>query len=103
MDLSSRFIGKLTTLQDINLSENKLNFMQHFADFEMLFASLVKLRKINLSGNQLLFLPRNSFENNANLERIDLANNKLTTLDMSLKHLHKLKYVGLAHNNRNFE
>lgn len=97
--ISHRLIGRVTTLQDINLSDNKLNFMQQFADFEMLFTSLVKLRKINLSGNQLMFLPRNIFESNANLERIDLANNKLTTLDVSLKHLHKLKYVGLAHNN----
>ena len=96
--ISPKFFRNITTLQEMYLNHNKLYVMEHFKDFEYFFLTLIRLRKITLSQNKLTYIPRNVFERNKNLEIIDLSNNLLTSLDLFLSHLHKLKYLDLRYN-----
>ena len=96
--ISPNFLRNVTTLEEINFSDNKLQVMQYFSDFEVIFKTFIKLRKINLSDNEFSFLPKHIFASNGNLESIDLARNKLETLFVSLKHIHKLKHLSLRQN-----
>ena len=88
----------ITTLEIINLSDNKLYIMEHLTDFKNLFMTFKSLQILKMSRNGLTYMPRNIFENNIDLEDIDLSNNLLTSLEMSLNHLHKLKNFDISYN-----
>ena len=61
--LSHNFFRSITTLEDINLSDNKLSVMHYYEDFEMLFFDIFKAAKnkfliITSHFCQGIFLPR---------------------------------------------
>ena len=72
--------------------------MEHFTDFKKLFITFTRPRVLKMSINRLAYMPRNIFKNNIKLEDINLSNNLLTTLDLSLTHLYKLKNLDISNN-----
>ena len=95
------FLRTITTLESIDLSDNKLYVMEHFTDFKSLFMTYIKLRVLKLSGNRLTYIPRNIFDNNIDLENIDLSNNLFASFDLALTHLNKLKNLDIRNNSIN--
>ena len=96
--LSPSLLEHIVTLEDINLRDNSLHVMETFAEFNSLFTSFSKLRKVTLSANGFTYLPQNIFERNINLKFIDVSNNKLSSLPGTLKELVKLNWLDLRKN-----
>ena len=92
------FFRTITTLESINFNDNKLYVMEHFTDFKNLFITFTRLRVLKMSVNRLAYMPMNIFKNNIKLEDIDLSNNLLTSLELSLTHLYKLKSLDISNN-----
>lgn len=87
-------------LKQIDLSNNQLNEMvqQDTQLFEILFSGLTALQDINLSNNELRFMPRKTFENCRNIKVLDLSNNQLEQVHFLLKQLPKLRLLDLQGN-----
>lgn len=87
-------------LKQIDLSNNQLNEMvqQDTQLFEILFSGLTALQDINLSNNELRFMPRKTFENCRNIKVLDLSNNQLEHVHFLLKQLPKLRLLDLQGN-----
>lgn len=63
------------------------------------FRSIPKIRYIDLSYNQLAYLPEGIFELNEELRRVSLRNNKLTSIPQSLLDLKTyLTWIDISHN-----
>ena len=92
------FFRTIATIESINLSDNNLYVMENFTDFKSLFVTYIKLRVLNLSGNRLTYIPQNIFDKNIDLEYIDLSKNLLTSFDLILTQLSKLKKLDISNN-----
>jgi hypothetical protein len=90
----------IPNITHIDLSNNELNIMASidFRQFQDIFMGLEYLQEINLSGNNLITIPWNLFQNNHNLELIDLSYNGLTQITFALEHAYMLHTL-LLHNN----
>ena len=67
-------------------------------EFEDLFATFQKLKRLMLCKSKLRFIPKLLFYGNINLEHLDISFNRLATVTFSLKNLSKLKYLDLSQN-----
>ena len=81
-------IGKLTSLQELNLYDNKITKIRGLNN-------LNKLDNLDLSGNEITEIK--GVDKIVNLEKIDLCLNKLTTIQ-SLDNITKLKELYLSAN-----
>ncbi|XP_053372775.1 toll-like receptor 2 [Mercenaria mercenaria] len=90
----------LPNLQKIDLSTNQLVKMTQESPllFEKLFSRLKSLRNINLSRNELTMVPMKMFENNQEIEVVNLSNNKLEQVHFILTGLKMLRVVNLQGN-----
>ncbi|XP_045185007.2 toll-like receptor 8 [Mercenaria mercenaria] len=108
LDLSSNVIEFIrpnicpccTTLLQINLSDNNLFEMvdRNYSLFGQLLSSYPSLQIIQLSFNKLTEIPTEMFNENINLETIDLSDNSLPKITFSLRHLLNLKFLILENN-----
>lgn len=98
--VSPSLLEALLSIKHLDLAINRLYIMQeqYPEQFERLFNSQKMLKNISMANNNLLRLPENMFRNNPDLNRIDMSNNKLTSLTFELQHLKHLRYLGLAGN-----
>ena len=96
--ISPAFLRDWINLEEINLGDNELHVMEWDNEFEDLFATFQKLKRLILCKNKLKFIPKLLFYGNINLEHLDLSFNHLTTVAFSLKKLIKLKYLDLSQN-----
>ncbi|XP_066154722.1 insulin-like growth factor-binding protein complex acid labile subunit [Euwallacea fornicatus] len=65
---------------------------------DMVFQDLVLLRELYLNNNDLKMLNKDTFYGLANLENLDLSNNKLSELNGSVANLGQLKFLTLSNN-----
>jgi Leucine-rich repeat (LRR) protein len=88
-------------LQTLDLSSNELVKMSRgsLGLFETLFSGLRYLKNINMSKNSLNKLPMKIFENNRNIEIIDLSGNLLDQVHITLTDLSRLSVLNLYGNN----
>ncbi|XP_045182455.1 toll-like receptor 4 [Mercenaria mercenaria] len=99
----SPMVTKTTkSLEKINLKSNRLFEMEYLPEFNDLLETLNILKYFNIGENKLSHLPQDIFRNNVGLEIIDLADNKLTTIEFNLKHLKMLKLLNIARNRIKF-
>ena len=56
------------------------------------------LEYVHLNGNKLKHLPKSTFENNGNLDYLDVSNNSLTEVGFHVSHLLKLTILDLRSN-----
>jgi len=87
------WIGELSNLKVLYLSNNKLNNIERLS-------SLNKLEVLHLSGNNVKIIP-NSISNLVNLKRLYLTNNSIEKIGEEIKGLVKLKHLLLANNKIN--
>ncbi|XP_045170933.2 toll-like receptor 1 [Mercenaria mercenaria] len=87
-------------LERIDLSRNQLYKMvqEHHMFFKQLYVSLHHLKMIKLSTNFLTSIPKDTFIQNYDLEKIDLSHNNLGQVTFTLQHLKKLKVLDLRNN-----
>ncbi|MHA1729625.1 MAG: leucine-rich repeat domain-containing protein [Promethearchaeota archaeon] len=114
LNLLPEWFGNLTSLEELNLSWNKLSSLpESFGNLKSLrilhlyknnlrtlpasFGSLHNLQNLYLSQNQLTHLPE-TIGNLKNLQELDLQNNKITSLPGSFGNLLLLQRLSLAQN-----
>ncbi|XP_060604920.1 toll-like receptor 4 [Ruditapes philippinarum] len=99
--LHPNFLSCFPNLQTLDLSSNELVKMSRgsLGLFETLFSGLRNLKNINMSKNSLNKLPMKIFENNRNIEIIDLSGNILDQVHITLTELSRLSVLNLYGNN----
>jgi hypothetical protein len=98
--LHPSFLSCSPNLEIVDLSHNALYKMaaEYVELFANLFVKLKNLLVVNLSNNNISFLPVELFAKNGNLEYIDLSENMLDQIHFRLEHLHRLKLLDLRKN-----
>lgn len=95
----------LKNLQSLSLNENGLrkvvNHIETASDGELnlCYASPNRLSKLYLSGNDIIEIDNNAFEDVSGLEKLDLSHNRIWSIsDESLSHLTQLYTLNLGMN-----
>ena len=103
IDLSYGILTNITSnffnfprLRFLNLSHNELGVS--LTDFRETFAHLIKLEDINLSHNKLSKISPQAFERCTRLRRLNLADNELTRIDITIHQIIALEYIDLSGN-----
>ena len=96
--LSPSFLASVTSLEILNLSDNKLHFMESLSELKYMFVNHRNLEHLNISKNGFNVLPSALFSHNYNLLSLDLSYNSLRSISFDLKHLTKLQHINLRHN-----
>ena len=87
-------------LNELDLSFNKLSKMSFFdKHFSGLFKYNLYLENVRLNGNELGYIPEETFVSNLYLENLDLSYNLLTQVTFEVAHLLQLKLLDLRFNN----
>ena len=90
--------GNITKLKILNASNN-FNGYPTLTKNEIVFLNYSSLKILDLSANQIWHIKPNAFENLINLEKLYLANYRLTnTDDCGLMSMKKLNYLSLKNN-----
>jgi internalin A len=87
-------LNKLTSLQKLNLSENKVNLIESKA-----FEGLHSMRQLLLPYNSISSIYDGAFASMTSLHTLVLNNNQLTTLPDSLSRLGRLRSFNVSYNN----
>ncbi|KAL4235914.1 Toll-like receptor [Mactra antiquata] len=88
----------LWNLEILNLNNNLIGISLSQSSSVFLFESLGNLKEINLSWNRIYNMNKNLFSKLHSLEHIDLSENYLDSLDVSLSRITKLKTINLSSN-----
>lgn len=78
---------------------NKLDQIETDPNFGELFKNNKKLKRVDLSENDLSFIPLEMFANNPFLESVNLARNLLVYFKLNLSSNFNIKTINLNHNN----
>ncbi|XP_045215724.2 toll-like receptor 10 [Mercenaria mercenaria] len=102
--LHPSILSFMPRIETLDLSNNLLNKMMDESDilFENLLSSLLQLKSISLSANNLLAIPKNMFVKNVDLETVDLSSNSISQVTFTLSHAKKLKFLDLRNNEIKF-
>jgi len=94
MKLTADVFKTASVLESIDLSDGEVSEIEDGA-----FYGPAKLKKLNLSGNNLRKLPRDLFPKNNAISEIDLSNNQIEALSRStFKNLQHLRKLDLSNN-----
>ena len=94
--ITPKFMHSFVNLRYFNLSHNALGVSG--SDFRDTFSRLRSLEDINLSHNKLRRTHPLAFEHCARLKLLNLANNELTHIDIYMNSLRDLEYINLSDN-----
>ena len=95
----------LVSLKQLFLHCNKIFFKDQNGNVkENIFQGLTRLEHLNLSNNQISYLPQGLFQDLVNLKYLDLNNNKIESMpDRLFLPLVSLKMLGLGDNKITFK
>ncbi|XP_053395205.1 toll-like receptor 8 [Mercenaria mercenaria] len=96
--LSPFAFGSILSLQIFHLAHNKLYLMTSFVEFRYLFFTFKHLLHLDLSHNQLSWLPSTMFSNNINLTELDLSHNEFASISFEIRHLINLRFLNMESN-----
>ena len=94
--ITPKFMHSFVNLRYFNLSHNALGVSG--SDFRDIFSRLRSLEDINLSHNKLRRISPVAFEHCARLKLLNLANNELTHIDIYMNSLRDLEFIDLSDN-----
>jgi Leucine-rich repeat (LRR) protein len=99
------FFSQLVSLKQLFLYCNKIFFKDQNGNVqENIFQGLTRLEHLNLSNNQISYLPQGLFQDLVNLKYLDLNNNKIESMpDRLFLPLVSLKMLGLGDNKITFK
>ena len=98
-EISSNFFSNMSNLTKVDLSFNKLyNIMYFDKTFSEIFTHNKHLVEVDLSRNNLKYLPAETFSTNFALEQLDLSGNSLQQISFEIKQLLNLNKLNLARN-----
>jgi len=86
------------SLEVLILKNNELSNMEKLSDFEYLIENYEKLLHFDISMNKLSHIPPSMFKYNSQLRELDLSDNMLVSISMTLANLSKLKLLKLKNN-----
>ncbi|KAK3099372.1 hypothetical protein FSP39_003486 [Pinctada imbricata] len=108
LDLSHNRCSRISTyvfeyqpnLETLYLNDNLLGNSNLFEEENIneIFANQTNLKNLNLTSNQLLWLPTNIFWNLGKLKHLRLDNNKLSDWNFTVGHMSELEIVNLSMN-----
>ena len=88
-------VNRLLKLEVLDLSYNKINFLQ-----SGVFRYMEQLKKLNLRGNMLTYIDDDIFQDNRKLEYLDLSHNLFRFLpDSAVRFLSNLNMFNISYNN----
>ncbi|XP_053395206.1 protein toll-like [Mercenaria mercenaria] len=96
--LSPFAFGSVLSLKMFQLAHNKLHLMTSFVEFRYLFLTFKQLLHLDLSHNQLSWLPTTMFSNNINLTELDLSHNEFASISFEIRHLINLLFLNMKSN-----
>lgn len=88
----------LPNLEVLNLIGNYMNFILEQDTEGIIFNKLIALKGLYLAWNKIGHLPAKVFKGLSNLEELDLSNNNIVSMELSMTHMKHLKYVNLSYN-----
>ncbi|KAI0239996.1 hypothetical protein LSAT2_009304 [Lamellibrachia satsuma] len=94
--ITDDFFRNYKNLRFLNLSHNALGVSG--SDFHETFSYLSRLEDINLSHNKLRQVNPQAFERCARLRRLDLSNNELTEIELTMRYMEALEYIDVSGN-----
>ncbi|XP_012945486.1 toll-like receptor 4 [Aplysia californica] len=97
-DISPVFFQSLASVKILKMRGTLLDSMFMSTHSEQLFRSLTQLKSLDLSNNQLNLMAGGTFQNNYQLQTLNLANNRFTTVPVDLTLLPNLTYLDLSGN-----
>ncbi|RUS74257.1 hypothetical protein EGW08_017976 [Elysia chlorotica] len=96
--ISDEFFDEMPSLAILSLYQNQLGKSLSTDENGDVFKNLKKLKLMNLSENNIYFLHPLVFKNMANIEHIDLSQNRLGKVDFSISHMKSLQGINLKAN-----
>ncbi|KAL3886754.1 hypothetical protein ACJMK2_026727 [Sinanodonta woodiana] len=96
--ISPNCLSAFSSLKILDLSNNQLVMMQDFDDFSNIFSQNKDLEIIFLRNNHLTFVPLQLFLSNSKLRIIDLSENELAYFNINLRNAENLKLINLRNN-----
>ena len=95
-EITPEFMHSFPYLRFLNISHNSLG--ETGADFRGTFSHLRLLEDLNLSNNKLSWINPRAYEYCTRLKRLTLADNELTQIDIYMDHMTNLEYIDLSGN-----
>ena len=97
--ISSKFFSNMAHLTKVDLSFNKLyGTTDYDTTFSQMFTQNTRLAEIDMSRNNLKYIPAETFSTNVALERLDLSGNSLQQITFGIKQLHNLSSLNMTGN-----
>ena len=91
--------SNLKRITKLDLSNNSLSKCNSFDEtFNVLFQNNQELETVNLANNGLTYLPKESFTRNLNLKSIYLSNNAFERITFEIAHMRHLTLLDLMNN-----
>ena len=94
VNLDRELFQGLRKLRILNLEGNQLSQIEYSSQFD----DLINLRDLYLSGNNINELPAMIFSKLANLERLNLAKNRLKVIPVSIESLENMQHLDIHRN-----
>ena len=91
-------IEDMPALETFLSAGNKLKTIESYPEFEKIFDKNKNLKRIDLSENELSYIPYNMFKNNLLIQVLDLSRNVLTNIKLNFSGHLDLRKINLHHN-----
>lgn len=99
IDISFNKLGNLPTLDIVDAKSTEINLSGNlFTSFPKQLKVSSKIKRLNLSNNNIAKFGEDDFEEFISLEHLDLSNNQISYLPSSIGNLKKLKSLVLSGN-----
>ncbi|XP_061169401.1 toll-like receptor 4 [Saccostrea echinata] len=97
-DISPLFTASLVRVKYLNLAKNMLGRALRLDNKCQIFQNQRNVEELDISGNQLVELPFCTFQNLLKMRILRLDNNQITNVSFGIRHMVNLSYVDFSDN-----